>query len=191
MLVDLLVAPPDRQGGVEVQRRIGVQHLVQAGGHQSAHPLDRAHQGQHRLGGRENQAALGDVAGQVAAALKVHRQLEGGDGASQVLVAWSVHGNQLQRATLDLGLHAVEPQITDDQGLGEGHGPADHGVDRVHHLGLGQAAHTDDLCGQGALLGLIGLVETDLSQLESFLFQSLSDPYDSFATAIRQSEDRC
>ena len=40
--------------------------------------------------------------------------------------------------------------------LGQRNVAANHGVDGVHHLGLGQASHADDLGDELPQLGLIG-----------------------------------
>ena len=71
VLVDLLVALPDGAGAVDVAGGEGVEHVLQPRGHQLAHPLDGAGERGQRVGFGDHQGALGDVLGQVAAALEV------------------------------------------------------------------------------------------------------------------------
>jgi hypothetical protein len=47
-----------------------------------------------------------------------------------------------------LTLETIEPQITNDQSLSQGHIATHHRVYGIHYLCFRQAAHADDLGGQ-------------------------------------------
>ena len=61
--------------------------------------------------------------------------------------------DQRQGTPFDLGLHGVQSQVSDDEGLGQRHIAADHRIDSVHDLGLGQTTHTDHFGRQLPQLG--------------------------------------
>ena len=114
VLVHLVVARPDGERPVEIGRGIGVQHILQAAQNQLPHPLYGAGERGQWLGLGQHQGALGDVLGQVAAALQIHGDLHRRHGLAQVIGHRLAQGDQADRLALDVGLQDVQPLVAAD-----------------------------------------------------------------------------
>ena len=107
---------------------VGVEHVLQVRGDQLAHALDGAGQRRDRLGLGEDQGALGDVLGEVAAALQFAGDASAGQHDAQVVGERLAQREQLDGAALDFALRGVELLVALDHRSGPaGVAPGDGG----------------------------------------------------------------
>jgi hypothetical protein len=93
----------------------------------------------------DGQRALGNILGQIANALKVAGDAQGGHDVAQVVSHWLAAGNHRDHLVFDLALQNVDRAVRADHLFGQARIALFERVERLAEVVLGQAAHLGDL----------------------------------------------